>query len=71
MMLHVCHLFHRTNELILLFVPHRNALEGYDKPDGELDETVDNLHNLVHSMLNGTSSLAHSAANDPIFLVKT
>ncbi|KAL3969927.1 extracellular matrix protein 2 [Sarotherodon galilaeus] len=47
----------------------RNALEGYDKPDGELDETVDNLHNLVHSLLNGTSSLAHSAANDPIFLV--
>lgn len=56
---------------MLLFVPHRNALEGYDKPDGELDETVDNLHNLVHSLLNGTSSLPHSAANDPIFLVKT
>uniref|UniRef100_A0A8C5I7P4 L-dopachrome tautomerase n=1 Tax=Gouania willdenowi TaxID=441366 RepID=A0A8C5I7P4_GOUWI len=47
----------------------RNALEGYDKPDGELDETVDNLHNLVHSMLNGTSSLSHSAANDPIFVL--
>lgn len=47
----------------------RNALEGYDKPDGELDESVNNLHNLVHSMLNGTSSLSHSAANDPIFLV--
>lgn len=48
---------------------NRNALEGYEKPDGELDDTVDNLHNLVHSMLNGTSSLSHSAANDPIFLV--
>lgn len=49
----------------------RNALEGYDKPDGELDESVNNLHNLVHSMLNGTSALSHSAANDPIFLVRT
>ncbi|KAM6986101.1 L-dopachrome tautomerase [Aplochiton taeniatus] len=47
----------------------RNALEGYDKPDGELDESVNNLHNLVHSFLNGTSALPHSAANDPIFLV--
>ncbi|XP_019945763.1 L-dopachrome tautomerase [Paralichthys olivaceus] len=47
----------------------RNALEGYEKPDGELDESVNNLHNLVHSLLNGTSSLSHSAANDPIFLV--
>ncbi|KAF7215766.1 L-dopachrome tautomerase [Nothobranchius furzeri] len=47
----------------------RNALEGYEKPDGELDDTVNNLHNLVHSLLNGTSSLSHSAANDPIFLV--
>ncbi|XP_024261616.1 L-dopachrome tautomerase-like [Oncorhynchus tshawytscha] len=49
----------------------RNSLEGYDKPDGEaeLDSSVDNLHNLVHSFLNGTSALSHSAANDPIFLV--
>ncbi|KAK6310056.1 hypothetical protein J4Q44_G00199370 [Coregonus suidteri] len=49
----------------------RNALEGYDKPDGEaeLDSSVNNLHNLVHSFLNGTSALSHSAANDPIFLV--
>ncbi|KAJ0070422.1 hypothetical protein NL108_007744, partial [Boleophthalmus pectinirostris] len=47
----------------------RNALEGYERPDGELDETVTNLHNLVHSMLNGTSALSHSAANDPIFVV--
>lgn len=47
----------------------RNALEGYEKPDGELDESVTNLHNLVHSFLNGTSALAHSAANDPIFVV--
>uniref|UniRef100_A0A4W5PPW0 L-dopachrome tautomerase n=1 Tax=Hucho hucho TaxID=62062 RepID=A0A4W5PPW0_9TELE len=49
----------------------RNSLEGYDKPDGEaeLDSSVNNLHNLVHSFLNGTSALSHSAANDPIFLV--
>lgn len=47
----------------------RNALEGFEKPDGELDESVNNLHNLVHSFLNGTSALAHSAANDPIFVV--
>ncbi|KTF70877.1 hypothetical protein cypCar_00049330, partial [Cyprinus carpio] len=45
-----------------------NALEGYDKPDGELDSSVSNLHNLVHLFLNGTSALSHSAANDPIFL---
>lgn len=51
------------------FVCHRNALEGYERPNGELDESVTNLHNLVHSLLNGTSSLSHSAANDPIFLV--
>ncbi|KAG7466996.1 hypothetical protein MATL_G00148510, partial [Megalops atlanticus] len=47
----------------------RNALEGYDRPDGQLDASVANLHNLVHSFLNGTSGLSHSAANDPIFLV--
>ncbi|KAK6310057.1 hypothetical protein J4Q44_G00199380, partial [Coregonus suidteri] len=49
----------------------RNSLEVYDKPDGEaeLDTSVNNLHNLVHSFLNGTSALSHSAANDPIFLV--
>lgn len=47
----------------------RNALEGYDKPDGEFDSSVGNLHNLVHSFLNGTSTQAHSAANDPVFLV--
>lgn len=47
----------------------RNALEGYERPNGELDESVNNLHNLVHSMLNGTSALSHSAANDPIFVV--
>lgn len=52
------------------FATNRNALEGYDKPDGELDESVNNLHNLVHAMLNGTSALSHSAANDPIFLVR-
>ncbi|XP_065107486.1 L-dopachrome tautomerase [Paramisgurnus dabryanus] len=48
----------------------RNALEGYDRPDGELDtSSVANLHNLVHLFLNGTSAASHSAANDPIFLV--
>ncbi|XP_066542694.1 L-dopachrome tautomerase [Hoplias malabaricus] len=47
----------------------RNALEGYDKPDGEMDISMNSLHNLVHSFLNGTSSQAHSAANDPVFLV--
>ncbi|KAJ8350068.1 hypothetical protein SKAU_G00251980 [Synaphobranchus kaupii] len=47
----------------------RNALEGYDRPNGELDSSVTNLHNLVHSFLNGTSALSHAAANDPIFLV--
>lgn len=52
-----------------LILNDRNALEGFEKPDGELDESVTNLHNLVHSFLNGTSALAHSAANDPIFVV--
>lgn len=47
----------------------RNALEGYDKPDGEMDSSMTNLHNLVHIFLNGTSAMSHSAANDPIFLV--
>ncbi|XP_062862109.1 L-dopachrome tautomerase isoform X2 [Trichomycterus rosablanca] len=47
----------------------RNALEGFDKPDGELDMAVTGLHNLVHEFLNGTSGLSHSAANDPIFVV--
>lgn len=58
-----------TFELPLAEFP-RNALEGYDRPNGELDESVNNLHNLVHSMLNGTSALSHSAANDPIFVVR-
>uniref|UniRef100_A0A8C5P6H4 L-dopachrome tautomerase n=1 Tax=Leptobrachium leishanense TaxID=445787 RepID=A0A8C5P6H4_9ANUR len=47
----------------------RNALEGFDKPDGTLDFAASSLHNLVHSFLNGTSALPHSAANDPIFVV--
>ncbi|KAL4608903.1 L-dopachrome tautomerase-like [Arapaima gigas] len=47
----------------------RNALEGFDKPNGEVDTSMTNLHNLVHWFLNGTSGLSHSAANDPIFLV--
>ncbi|CAM4599271.1 unnamed protein product [Leuciscus chuanchicus] len=47
----------------------RNALEGFDRSDGELDSSVSNLHNLVHQFLSGTSAQSHSAANDPIFLV--
>lgn len=47
----------------------RNALEGFDKPDGALDSPMMSLHNLVHSFLNGTSALPHAAANDPIFVV--
>ncbi|XP_007889007.1 L-dopachrome tautomerase isoform X1 [Callorhinchus milii] len=47
----------------------RNVLEGFDNPDGEFDPPFQNLHNLVHSFLNGTSALAHSAANDPLFVV--
>ncbi|MEE6470909.1 hypothetical protein FKM82_009110 [Ascaphus truei] len=47
----------------------RNALEGFDNPDGLFDSPVMSLHNLVHSFLNGTSRLSHSAANDPIFVV--
>ncbi|MBZ3887674.1 L-dopachrome tautomerase [Sciurus carolinensis] len=47
----------------------RNALEGFDKADGTLDSQVASLHNLVHSFLNGTSALPHSAANDPVFVV--
>ncbi|KAK2904663.1 hypothetical protein Q8A67_006462 [Cirrhinus molitorella] len=46
----------------------RKIFLRYDKPDGELDSSVSNLHNLVHLFLNGTSALSHSAANDPIFL---
>lgn len=49
---------------------HRNALEGFDKSDGELDSAVTGLHNLVHDFLSGTNSLSHSAANDPIFVVR-
>ncbi|XP_042299754.1 L-dopachrome tautomerase-like, partial [Sceloporus undulatus] len=47
----------------------RNALEGFEKPDGTLDLPVVSLHNLVHSVLNGTGALPHSAVNDPIFVV--
>lgn len=60
----------QNHSLTDVVLRNRNALEGYDKPDGELDESVNNLHNLVHSMLNGTSSLSHAAANDPIFVVR-
>ncbi|XP_010628968.1 L-dopachrome tautomerase isoform X2 [Fukomys damarensis] len=47
----------------------RNALEGFEKVDGMLGSQVASLHNLVHSFLNGTSALPHSAANDPVFVV--
>lgn len=49
----------------------RNALEGFNKADGTLDSQVMNLHNLVHSFLNGTNAFPHSAANDPVFVVCT
>lgn len=52
-------------------IPLRNALEGFDKADGTLDSQVMSLHNLVHSFLNGTNALPHSAANDPIFVVSS
>ncbi|XP_032082150.1 L-dopachrome tautomerase [Thamnophis elegans] len=47
----------------------RNALEGFAEPDGNLEPPIISLHNLIHSVLNGTSSFPHSAANDPIFVV--
>nr|UPQ41336.1 TYRP2 [Python regius] len=47
----------------------RNALEGFDKSDGNFEPTVMGLHNLAHSVLNGTGAFPHSAANDPIFVV--
>uniref|UniRef100_A0A4W4GZJ7 L-dopachrome tautomerase n=1 Tax=Electrophorus electricus TaxID=8005 RepID=A0A4W4GZJ7_ELEEL len=47
----------------------RNALEGFDRPDGEISSSVSNLHNRVHDFISGTSAATHSAANDPIFLV--
>ncbi|XP_041054664.1 L-dopachrome tautomerase [Carcharodon carcharias] len=48
----------------------RNALEGFDTPDGETGTSeIPSLHNLVHSFLNGTNAFAHSAANDPLFVV--
>uniref|UniRef100_A0A8C3BXE3 L-dopachrome tautomerase n=1 Tax=Cairina moschata TaxID=8855 RepID=A0A8C3BXE3_CAIMO len=47
----------------------RNALEGFNKPEGALNSPVLSLHNLAHSFLNGTSVLPHAAANDPIFVV--
>lgn len=52
-----------------ILISLRNALEGFDKADGTLDSQVMNLHNLVHSFLNGTNALPHSAANDPVFVV--
>lgn len=54
---------------MVLLPIHRNALEGFDKPDGAVDSPMLSLHNLVHSFLNGTSALPHAAANDPIFVV--
>ena len=52
-----------------ILISLRNALEGFGKADGTLDSQVMNFHNLVHSFLNGTSALPHSAANDPVFVV--
>lgn len=49
---------------------HRNVLEGFDKANGELNSAVTGLHNLVHDFLSGTNALSHSAANDPIFVVR-
>ncbi|XP_039193572.1 L-dopachrome tautomerase [Crotalus tigris] len=47
----------------------RNALEGFAEPDGNLEPPITSLHNLIHSVLNGTGAFPHSAANDPIFVV--
>ncbi|XP_043928934.1 L-dopachrome tautomerase [Protopterus annectens] len=47
----------------------RNLLEGFETVELGMELPVMNLHNLVHAFLNGTSALAHSAANDPIFVV--
>ena len=52
-----------------ILISLRNALEGFGKADGTLDSQVMSFHNLVHSFLNGTSALPHSAANDPVFVV--
>ena len=52
-----------------ILISLRNALEGFGKADGTLDSQVISFHNLVHSFLNGTSALPHSAANDPVFVV--
>lgn len=57
-----------TSSLTVLL--HRNMLEGFDKVDGELDSAVTGLHNLVHDFLSGTNALSHSAANDPVFVVR-
>ncbi|KAK9401716.1 DCT: L-dopachrome tautomerase, partial [Crotalus adamanteus] len=46
----------------------RNALEGFAEPDGNLEPPIMSLHNLIHSVLNGTGAFPHSAANDPIFV---
>lgn len=48
---------------------HRNALEGFAEPDGNLELPIMSLHNLIHSVLNGTGAFPHSAANDPVFVV--
>ncbi|XP_034273310.1 L-dopachrome tautomerase isoform X1 [Pantherophis guttatus] len=47
----------------------RNTLEGFAEPDGNLEPPIISLHNLIHSVLNGTGAFPHSAANDPIFVV--
>ncbi|XP_078575900.1 L-dopachrome tautomerase-like [Branchiostoma floridae x Branchiostoma japonicum] len=47
----------------------RNTLEGFDHPDGEYDPSIRSLHNLAHLFLNGTASITHASANDPIFVL--
>lgn len=63
------HLSAKYGYLMMLLPAHRNALEGFNKPEGALNSPMLNLHNLAHSFLNGTSVLPHAAANDPIFVV--
>uniref|UniRef100_A0A8D2LSH8 L-dopachrome tautomerase n=1 Tax=Varanus komodoensis TaxID=61221 RepID=A0A8D2LSH8_VARKO len=63
--------FDKRSCFMLLVLCDRNALEGFDKPDGTLDVPVVSLHNLVHSVLHGTIAFPHSAANDPIFVLHT
>ncbi|KAM6140945.1 LOW QUALITY PROTEIN: L-dopachrome tautomerase [Pterocles gutturalis] len=64
-----CRFISKHGYLMVAFTHPRNALEGFDKPGGALNSPMLSLHNLAHSVLNGTSVLPHAAANDPIFVV--